>query len=246
MNAKLIAKGSEQVIEIRSAETVVGRAGDCAVRIPSGLVSRRHCVLSFHDGALTVEDLGSSNGTFLNGKRVKKKHLVHPGDQLEIGPVTLTVDYKLSDTAVGAERAARSNAKELAQAEELEELEVEELAESAASSSLEELAAMESSSQVEELDVIEDTEEGSAESQAPTVNAAALPARSSAKGKPSGKAQRPAKAPPAEEEEGTEPAGPSGTNPDERLKIDDDDFLEFLGDPEDDSPPAEHPGHHRS
>lgn len=74
-----------------SEETaVLGRRQDCALRIPTRDVSRQHCELVQQGGQLTVKDLGSSNGTYVNGKRVAEAEL-HPGDHLKIGPVTFTV-----------------------------------------------------------------------------------------------------------------------------------------------------------
>jgi pSer/pThr/pTyr-binding forkhead associated (FHA) protein len=96
MNVKLIVtKGPTRTrtIQLRSCETLVGRQRGCDLRIPSPEVSRRHCILHFDQGKLTVEDLRSSNGTFLNEKRVTGKRLVHPGDQLQIGPLTFKIQF---------------------------------------------------------------------------------------------------------------------------------------------------------
>jgi pSer/pThr/pTyr-binding forkhead associated (FHA) protein len=71
----------------------VGRQRGCDLRIPSAEVSRRHCILHFTQGQLTVEDLNSANGTFLNNRRVTRQQLVRPGDQLQIGPLTFKVQY---------------------------------------------------------------------------------------------------------------------------------------------------------
>ena len=61
----VLERGSskQQVIRLRSEETIVGRRQGSDLRIPSEQVSRRHCRLSFRDGILLVEDLASSNGT---------------------------------------------------------------------------------------------------------------------------------------------------------------------------------------
>jgi len=79
--------------------TVVGRRRDCNLCIPSSEVSRRHCLLHFQDGYLTVEDLKSINGTYLNDQAVTDKSVVYPGDRLGIGPVHFTVKYELSASA---------------------------------------------------------------------------------------------------------------------------------------------------
>src|SRR5262245_48569668 len=72
-NVKLeIVKGPTQakMIHLGSAEIIVGRQSGCGLRIPSPLVSRKHCRLIQHEGLLFVEDLQSANGTRLNGAPV--------------------------------------------------------------------------------------------------------------------------------------------------------------------------------
>ena len=68
-----------QVVRGRSASTTLkltdnvtslGRHDDCVIRIKSSQVSRRHCELFEVGGQLMLRDLGSSNGTYVNGKRV--------------------------------------------------------------------------------------------------------------------------------------------------------------------------------
>lgn len=83
-----------QAFPLRSEETIVGRKRGCDVRIPSEAVSRRHCLISLRHGGVTVEDLASVNGTFVNGKRLTGKQLLYPGDRLEVGPVTFVVQYQ--------------------------------------------------------------------------------------------------------------------------------------------------------
>lgn len=70
--------------------TVMGRREDCDFRIPLGEVSRKHCRLLRDGDALRVEDLGSSNGTFVNGRRVQEAEL-HAGDTLQVGPLAFVV-----------------------------------------------------------------------------------------------------------------------------------------------------------
>ncbi|MFO0842218.1 MAG: FHA domain-containing protein [Gemmataceae bacterium] len=103
MNVKLIAShnGRRTVLPLRTPIAVIGRAHGNAVRIPSADVSRRHCRLVFKDGFLTAEDLDSVNGTFLNGKRLSSAHPVYPGDRLDIGPVSFTAEYELSEKTRG-------------------------------------------------------------------------------------------------------------------------------------------------
>src|SRR5207244_4199000 len=88
-----------------SEETIVGRRRDCDLRIRSSEVSRRHCLLSFQDGVLHVEDLDSVNGTFVNGVRVSGRQVVRPGDRLDVGPIQFLVEYALSREAGGSVRS---------------------------------------------------------------------------------------------------------------------------------------------
>jgi DNA-binding winged helix-turn-helix (wHTH) protein len=76
---------------------VVGRDRDCAVRIDSVTLSRRHAQIVVTDGEATVEDLGSKNGTRVNGQRVVEKVALRDGDEIEVGSVTMT--YRLVDSA---------------------------------------------------------------------------------------------------------------------------------------------------
>jgi pSer/pThr/pTyr-binding forkhead associated (FHA) protein len=108
MDVKLIVQGGQtrsRVLVLRETEAVVGRAVGSAVRIPSAEVSRQHCVLRWQNGYLTVEDLGSLNGTFLNGSPVTGCQAVLPGDRVEVGPISFLVQYELTSEAVEHLRA---------------------------------------------------------------------------------------------------------------------------------------------
>ena len=67
-NCRLILGG--RVIELSNGENLVGRSVECAVRLDSTDVSRRHARIMVDDGGATVEDLGSTNGTFVRGQRI--------------------------------------------------------------------------------------------------------------------------------------------------------------------------------
>jgi pSer/pThr/pTyr-binding forkhead associated (FHA) protein len=97
MDVKLvIRKGAtrSRTFRILSREALIGRLRGCEVRIPSAEVSRRHCLLRTENGCLTIEDLQSANGTFLNGRRIRGPEVVQPGDRLQVGPVTFVVEYE--------------------------------------------------------------------------------------------------------------------------------------------------------
>ena len=89
-----------QVLKLKDTDTFIGRQEGCKVRIPSNAVSRRHCKLSFLNDLLTAEDLGSSNGTYINETRIKEPSYVKPGDVLRVGPFRFLVHYQLSEKAI--------------------------------------------------------------------------------------------------------------------------------------------------
>jgi len=72
-------------------ELLVGRHPSCDVILESISVSRRHARLTFRDGGWVLQDLGSTNGTRLNGLLVGRCRL-QPGDQLALGDQLLQVD----------------------------------------------------------------------------------------------------------------------------------------------------------
>jgi hypothetical protein len=71
---------------------VVGRSSHAEVGLVDPEVSRRHARLEFARGVVYLSDLGSSNGTFLNGKRIKNEGIeVRAGDDIDVGNSRLTV-----------------------------------------------------------------------------------------------------------------------------------------------------------
>ena len=63
---------------------VLGRHPDCDIVLDSGAVSRQHAVISFVDGEYYIEDLGSRNGTIVNGETIESRHHLQDGDRLKI------------------------------------------------------------------------------------------------------------------------------------------------------------------
>src|SRR4051794_19275481 len=84
------ADGERKSFSITRDVTVMGRREDCDFRIPLGDISRKHCRLIKEDNVLKIEDLGSSNGTYVNGKRIHESELA-PGDTVQIGPVVFVL-----------------------------------------------------------------------------------------------------------------------------------------------------------
>ena len=77
--------------EIPTPRCLVGRGQDCHLQAKSEAVSRHHCLVYAKKGGIAVRDLKSRNGTFVNGQRVEEDCELHPGDRLQIGPLTFEI-----------------------------------------------------------------------------------------------------------------------------------------------------------
>jgi pSer/pThr/pTyr-binding forkhead associated (FHA) protein len=83
MRAQLLPLDGSSPIDIKKDLIIVGRKEDCDVRLEHKSVSKMHCVLVKTDGLLLLRDLGSTNGTRVNGTRVRRAALL-PNDQISI------------------------------------------------------------------------------------------------------------------------------------------------------------------
>ncbi|MGE3313807.1 MAG: FHA domain-containing protein [Planctomycetaceae bacterium] len=81
-----------ETILIDRPKFIVGREQDCQIRPDSEFVSRHHCVLLLDDFTLRVRDLGSKNGTFVNGRRINGEVVLCHDDMVSLGEMTMQVD----------------------------------------------------------------------------------------------------------------------------------------------------------
>src|ERR1700729_244924 len=96
--------GKKTVLDLGSSERVtVGRGRKSTVVLADAAASREHCALERDGKGLWLVDLGSRNGTSLNGRRVKGKALLRPGDRIEIGLARLVFE---DGKAVSEEKTA--------------------------------------------------------------------------------------------------------------------------------------------
>ncbi len=79
----------EREVVLEAGVTIIGRAPDATVRIDLFEVSRHHTRISLHPGGATIEDLGSKNGTYLRGERLRGLAELHDGDEVRVGGVLL-------------------------------------------------------------------------------------------------------------------------------------------------------------
>src|SRR5215472_8920756 len=83
MRAQLIPLDGGEPIEIAKDMLLVGRKEECDLNLDHKSVSKLHCIIVKTDGLLLVRDLGSTNGTRVNGQRVRRAALL-PNDKLTI------------------------------------------------------------------------------------------------------------------------------------------------------------------
>jgi predicted component of type VI protein secretion system len=76
---------------IRRGETLIGRSAYCSIVISDPSVSREHAALRMSGEGLLVADLGSRNGTFVNGERVGDSRKLGPGDTIVLGRALMQV-----------------------------------------------------------------------------------------------------------------------------------------------------------
>jgi len=86
--------------------TLVGRDRTCEVCLDSSRVSRRHCCMAFGNGEVLVRDLGSTNGTRINGRCVEKGFL-RPGDVLGIAHLRFRLDFLDPTEGLGSKETHR-------------------------------------------------------------------------------------------------------------------------------------------
>ncbi|MFQ5412304.1 MAG: FHA domain-containing protein [Phycisphaerae bacterium] len=102
--------GARKAFTLDNATTVIGRKLDADLRIPLSDISRAHCEFTLDDDALTVRDLDSSNGTYVNDDKIVEETPVKAGDLIRIGPVVFTVqiDGEPADITPASQAPARA------------------------------------------------------------------------------------------------------------------------------------------
>ena len=78
-------QGDEYII--RKPATLIGRHEACDLVVDDAQVSRRHCQISWDGVYCTLEDLGSTNGTFINGQPLTAAYVLRPGDKVQVANV---------------------------------------------------------------------------------------------------------------------------------------------------------------
>jgi pSer/pThr/pTyr-binding forkhead associated (FHA) protein len=94
MKAKLIVLRGHprgKALPLPHGEFVIGRGSECYLRPNSYFVSRQHCLLRVSDRGVLIRDLGSTNGTLINGARVVGERALRHHDLIQIGPLVFAL-----------------------------------------------------------------------------------------------------------------------------------------------------------
>ncbi len=107
MSSKLVVllDGQAKTVELGTAEIVIGRLPECDIQLPSNMVSRKHARVFLDGDHYAIEDLGSGNGTFLNGQKIEGKQPLKANDRLKFGPIL--VRYESDQAPPGGDVAQR-------------------------------------------------------------------------------------------------------------------------------------------
>jgi pSer/pThr/pTyr-binding forkhead associated (FHA) protein len=100
MRVLLVPVDGGTPIEIVKDLVLVGRKEDCDLQLDHKSISKLHCVIVKTDGLLLLRDLGSTNGTRVNGQRVRRAALL-PNDQLNIASLRFKVEFTREEEAAG-------------------------------------------------------------------------------------------------------------------------------------------------
>jgi Protein of unknown function (DUF3662)/Inner membrane component of T3SS, cytoplasmic domain len=90
--AIVVAEGRRMVVGATGA--VIGRSRDCDIVLADGNISRRHAEVRPTDSGWAVNDLGSTNGVLLNGRRIEGTGPLRPGDRIELGTTELRFELE--------------------------------------------------------------------------------------------------------------------------------------------------------
>lgn len=89
---KIIVRGGGKPVTKRLRGTIeIGRADSCDVQLDDTYVSQMHAKIYNRNGAWAVEDLGSTNGTYLNQRRLTVPTEIAPGDEIRVGKTVMEV-----------------------------------------------------------------------------------------------------------------------------------------------------------
>jgi hypothetical protein len=113
MRVRLVPLEGGTPVEIGKDLVLVGRKEDCDLRLDHKSISKQHCVIVKTDGLLLVRDLGSTNGTRVNGQRIRRAALL-PNDQLQVASLRYSVQFIPDDAPAADDYTQQLDGRDLA------------------------------------------------------------------------------------------------------------------------------------
>ena len=98
-------------IAVKKNEFLIGRSQSCHLCAGSSAISRQHCAIMRDENRVTVKDLGSRNGTLVNGNKIAEETELVSGDEITVGPLKFLVTI-----TAGITNAKRAEVKSVAEA----------------------------------------------------------------------------------------------------------------------------------
>ena len=111
-NLILLVAGQAKTYELKHGDNFLGRLPDCDIQIDSNMVSRKHARVYPKDGRYYIEDLGSGNGSYVNGQRIAGPTLLKTNDRIKFGPILFRYegDGSESNSGISSEGAEPASA----------------------------------------------------------------------------------------------------------------------------------------
>lgn len=100
---RVTKNGSITPVPLTHERTLVGRLDDCHIRVPVAGISRKHCEIIIADGSISINDLGSSNGTYVNQDRITGSVPLCAGDLISFGGLVFHVTVNGDPSSEDAE-----------------------------------------------------------------------------------------------------------------------------------------------
>jgi pSer/pThr/pTyr-binding forkhead associated (FHA) protein len=82
----------DKVLPLKSGDNIVGRGSECDVFVADGSISRKHAILHVAGDKITVRDMGSANGTVVDGKKIQDATPLHHGDVVRFGSLSFKIE----------------------------------------------------------------------------------------------------------------------------------------------------------
>lgn len=89
------------VIPLATRKFLIGREQDCQLRPSSDRVSRHHCAITVDDYTVRIRDMGSTNGTFVNGAKIEGTTALNSGDRIQVGNLVFEVAVQTAAIPAG-------------------------------------------------------------------------------------------------------------------------------------------------